>query len=413
MKKPEILAPAGNFEKLRAACAFGADAVYLAGNSFGMRAAAGNFTYDEINEAVEYAHVHGVKAYITVNTMPRTSEYPRLKEHLLKLRDAKADALIISDLGVFMLARETVPDMTLHVSTQASVVSAATCIAWHKLGASRIILARELSLEEIRQIRAEIPAELELEAFVHGSMCVAYSGRCLLSNYLTGRDANRGACAQPCRWEYTMFSRDIEEVKRKGERFEIIEDRGESYTFSSRDLCMIEYIPELVHSGLSCFKIEGRMKSAGYAATVTNAYRMALDSYISDPEGYVFDERLKEELESVCHREYCTGFFFDFNVDNSNICKEPGYIHEQATLAVAESYDDISGRCTFFQKNKFSVGEAVELLVPGKHAYKFTAEKIYGEDGNGIESTPHPMMRFSIDVPFEVPKYSILRYSQK
>ena len=257
MKKPEILAPAGNMEKLKAAIAFGADAVYLAGNCFGMRSAAGNFTDDELFEAAEYCHSHGVKMYVTVNTMPHTNEYARLEKHLKTLQKAGADALIISDLGVFMMAKEVVPDMTLHVSTQASVVSARTCTEWYKLGAKRVILARELTLAEITEIKANIPADLEIEAFVHGSMCVALSGRCLLSNYMTGRDANRGACAQPCRWEYKVYTAEIEEVKRQGEKFALIEEEGQTYTFSSRDLCMIEHIPELVKSGICSLKIEG------------------------------------------------------------------------------------------------------------------------------------------------------------
>lgn len=413
----ELLSPAGDFEKLKAAVAFGADAVYLAGNAFGMRSAAGNFTVEEIFKAVSYAHQRNVKVYVTVNTMPRTSEYERLTEYLKRLGESGADALIISDLGVFMLAREVIPDMPLHVSTQASVVSARTCTEWYRLGASRIVLARELSLDEIKQIRAEIPKELELEAFVHGSMCVAYSGRCLLSNYLTGRDANRGACAQPCRWDYNLyglrqFRGEIEEVKRKGERFELIEENGETYTFSSRDLCMIDHIPELAESGLSCLKIEGRMKSACYTATVTNAYKCAFDRYYADPEGYKPDPAWTEELESVCHRSYGTGFFFGDNVDNSNICSEPGYIREQAALGIALSYDEKSGYACFMQKNKFSVGERIELLVPGRSGEAFTVDKILDIDGNEIESVPHPKMKFWIKTPFPVSEYSIIRYAK-
>ncbi len=400
-------------EKLMAAVAFGADAVYLAGVSFGMRAAAGNFTEEELPVAAKYCHDHGVKIYVTVNTMPHTGEYPRLEKHLKMLESAGVDALIISDLGVFMLAKEIVPKMTLHVSTQASVVSARTCTEWYKLGASRIILARELTLDEIKEIRASIPPELELEAFVHGSMCVSYSGRCLLSNYLTGRDANRGACAQPCRWEYKMYVAEIEEVKRKDERLTVIEDGGETYTFSSRDMCMIEHIPALAESGLSCLKIEGRMKSACYVGAVTNAYRIALDSYFSDPTGYVYDEKLMQELESVCHRQYCTGFFFGDTVDSAKVCAEPGYIKEQAALGVCCDYDERTRRAYFTQKNKFLAGETVELLVPGKTGVTFKAERIYNEKGEQIESTPHPMMKFAIEVPFEVPKYSILRYAKE
>lgn len=413
MKKPEILAPAGNFEKLKSAVAFGADAVYLAGLSFGMRSAAGNFTAEELPLAVKYCHERGVKLYVTVNTMPHTCEYERLDTHLRMIADAGADALIISDLGVFMTAKEVVPEMTLHVSTQASVVSARTCIEWHKLGASRIILARELTLEEIKEIRAQIPPELELEAFVHGSMCVSVSGRCLLSNYITGRDANRGACAQPCRWDYRIYNAEIEEVKRGGERLTMTEMDGMTYTFSSRDLNMIGHIPELMHSGLSCLKIEGRMKSACYVGAVTNVYRLAIDRYFADPEGYTFDPAWQKELDSVCHRQYGTGFFFGETMDTANICENPGYIKEQAALGVCIGYDQAKGLAKFMQKNKFNLGEGVELLVPGRTALAFTPEYILDANGERIESTPHPMMEFFIPVPVFTPENSILRYGLK
>ncbi len=399
-------------EKLKAAIAFGADAVYLAGVSFGMRSAAGNFTEDEIFEAARYCHEKGVKIYVTVNTMPHTGEYARLENHLRTLEKAGVDALIISDLGVFMTAKEIVPSMTLHISTQASVVSARTCTEWYKLGASRIVLARELSLEEIKEIKANIPPELELEAFIHGSMCVAYSGRCLLSNYMTGRDANRGACAQPCRWEYTVRTAEIEEVKRLGEHFTLIEDEGGTYTFSSRDLCMIEHIPDLVSSGICSFKIEGRMKSSCYVGAVTNAYRMGVDAYFENPKEYTYNPKWLDELKSVSHRQYDTGFFYGEIGDNAKICDEPGYIKEQAALGVCYKYDAKTGRAFFTQKNKFSAGEAVELLVPGKTGVSFVCEKIYDENGLEIESAPHPMMKFAIDVPFQVPEFAILRYAK-
>ena len=411
--RPEILSPAGTPEKLRAAIAFGADAVYLAGNCFGMRAAAGNFTNEELIEAVEYAHKRNVKVHVTVNTMPRTKEYEYLPTYLKFLYEIGVDALIISDLGVFTMAREVIPNMVLHVSTQASVVSAETCKAWYKLGAKRVVLARELSLEEIIEIRKNIPEDLEIETFVHGSMCVSYSGRCLLSNYLTGRDANRGACAQPCRWDYKLYNGEFEEIKRKGERFVMVEEGPETFTFSSRDLCMIEHIPELVEAGIACFKIEGRMKSASYTATVTNTYKEALDLYLKDKENYKVNPEWMKELESVCHRQYCTGFFFGDYIDNSNICTEPGYIHEQAALALSISYDKETQMCEFYQKNKFSKGDKIELLLPGKRAYVMIADQIFDSKGNEIENTPHPMMKFKLKIPFEVPEYSILRYALK
>ena len=424
LKKPEVLAPAGNFEKLKASVNFGADAVYLAGNCFGMRAAAGNFSESELYEAVEYAHARGVKVYVTVNTMPRTNEYSFLKGYLEMLGKTGADAVIVSDLGVFMLAKETIPHVPIHVSTQASVVSAQTCKAWYDLGATRVILARELSLQEIVDIRKEIPEELEIEAFIHGSMCISYSGRCLLSNYITGRDANRGACTQPCRWDYKIYNSEIaemvdhkaiayeiDEVKRPGHRIPVIEEDGDTFTFSSKDLCMLQHIPELVQSGLSCLKIEGRMKSTGYAATVTNAYRIAVDRYFEDPENYTFDPALFAEVESVCHREYATGFFFGGQTIEPNICSEPGYIREQAVLAVATKGNE-DGIAEFYQKNKFSVGDRLELLSPGKVGQGFVAEKIYDAEGNPIDSTPHPEMKFALEVPYPVREGDILRFAK-
>ena len=427
LKKPEVLAPAGNFEKLKAAVNFGADAVYMAGNCFGMRAAAGNFTEAELYEAVAYAHARGVKVYITVNTMPRTAEYTFLRGYLEMLGKTGADAVIVSDIGVFMLCREVIPNVPIHVSTQASVVSAQTCKAWYDLGATRVILARELSLEEIVEIRRQIPEELEIEAFIHGSMCISYSGRCLLSNYITGRDANRGACTQPCRWEYKIYNSqtaeekqhsaieyEIDEVKRPGHRIPVIEEDGDTFTFSSKDLCMIQYIPELVKSGLSCLKIEGRMKSTGYTASVTNAYRIAVDRYFADPENYVFDPALMEEVESVCHREYATGFFFGNQTiePNANVCTEGGYIREQAVLAIATKGSEDGSLPEFYQKNKFTVGDRIELLTPGKLGQCFTAQRILDAEGQEIESTPHPEMKFALEVPFTVREGDILRFAR-
>ena len=425
LKKPEVLAPAGNFEKLKAAVTFGADAVYMAGNCFGMRAAAGNFTEAELFEAVEYAHARGVKVYITVNTMPRTAEYTFLRGYLEMLGKTGADAVIVSDLGVFMLCREVIPHVPIHVSTQASVVSAQTCKAWYDMGATRVILARELTLSEIMEIRKGIPADLEIEAFVHGSMCISYSGRCLLSNYITGRDANRGACTQPCRWEYRIYNSkdaesrehtaiqyEVDEVKRPGQRIPVIEEDGDTFTFSSKDLCMIQHIPELVKSGLSCFKIEGRMKSTGYTASVTNAYRIAVDRYFADPENYVFDPALMEEVESVCHREYATGFFFGDQTIEPNVCSEAGYIREQAVLAIATKGSEDGSLPEFYQKNKFSVGDRLELLTPGKVGQGFTAERIFDAEDQPIESTPHPEMRFKLHVPFTVKEGDVLRFAR-
>ena len=305
-KKAELLSPAGNYEKMKAAVNYGADAVYLAGKNFGMRAASTNFGKEELIAAVYYCHSHGVKLYVTVNVMPHTHEYEELREYIRFLDAIRVDAVIVSDIGVVMTVREVAPKMEIHFSSQASAVSAQACIAWHKLGASRIVLARELTLADIREIRANIPDTLELEAFVHGAMCIAYSGRCLLSNYFTGRDANHGACAQSCRWKYSPTAMDLAEANRPDIPSVAVaeqEDNGETFFMSSRDMCMLEHIPELEESGISSYKIEGRVKSAYYTAVVTNTYRLAIDSYRRDPLNYKPDPSWVSELEGVSHRE--------------------------------------------------------------------------------------------------------------
>lgn len=405
---PELLAPAGNFEKLKAAVLYGADAVYLAGSMFGMRAAADNFDTDELAQAVLYAHSRGVKVYLTVNTMPRDSEYPMLREYFGELKGCGVDALIISDLGVLSAAKELLPEIPVHISTQASTVSAAACRMWHALGAARVVLARELSLDDIRLIRDNTPPSLELEAFIHGSMCVSYSGRCLLSNCFTGRDSNRGMCAQPCRWNYT-YRAEIVEEKRPDTPFIIEEDKNGTFIMSSKDMCMIDHIPELMRSGIDSFKIEGRMKSAYYAAVVTNSYRMAIDNYAASSQSYRYDPAWLRELESVSHREYCTGYWFDRPADNSQLCSGTGYIREKAYIATALSYDNNTGTAKFIQRNKLIKGQSVELITPGKTGRAFTAEILHGEDGAEIDATPHPGMIFYLKVPFEVKPGDILR----
>lgn len=410
--RPEILSPAGNFEKLKSAVYFGADAVYLAGRSFGMRAASGNFSNEELEEAVQYCHSRGVKVYVTVNIMPRDGEYDALKRFLAYINDIGVDAAIVSDLGVASLLREAAPKVELHVSTQASVVSAAACMAWYALGASRVVLARELSLEAIKNIRKNIPEELELECFVHGSMCIAYSGRCLLSQHFTGRDANRGACAQPCRWIYgregALYT-DIAEEKRREELLPIVEDGGDTFVMSSKDMCMIEHIPELCEAGINSFKLEGRVRSAYYTAVVTNTYKMALDRYISDPAGYKNDPELMRELNSVSHREYGTGFFFDDPHSDANTVSEPGYIREKAYIATAVEGCEAGGSALFIQRNKIVSGQRAELLTPGKIGVGFDAEELCGDDGTPIESAPHPGMLFRLKCPVSVHAGDIIR----
>ena len=407
MKRPEILSPAGNFEKMRAAILYGADAVYLAGHIFGMRAAADNFSIEELAEAVEYAHARGVKVYLTLNTMPREYEYPDLRKYLSDLSHINIDAMIIADVGVMMLVKEMLPDMEIHISTQANATSAAACLAWYALGAKRVVLARELTLEEIKAIRLGIPDDLELECFVHGSMCVSYSGRCLLSNHMVGRDANRGMCAQPCRWNYTIRHYEIAEEKRPDCRMPVEEINGESFIMASRDTCTIEHIPELVEAGINSFKIEGRMKSAYYTAVVTNAYKMALDSYFSGE--YTYNPDWYRELESVSHRDYHTGYYFTDSHIDANLAPNNGYIKDKAYLAVAVSYDKDSGLAKFTQRNKMCFGGGAELLTPGCIGRELVIGELYDENMNPIESTPHPYMTFYMKVPFEIREGDILR----
>lgn len=415
-RKAELLSPAGNYEKLKAAVTYGADAVYLAGKNFGMRAASANFSPDELVAAVYYCHSHGVKLYVTVNVMPHTEEYEDLRAYIKFLADIKVDAVIVADIGVLMMVREVAPSLEIHISTQASAVSAQACCAWHKLGASRVVLARELTLEDIRKIRANIPDELELEAFVHGAMCIAYSGRCLLSNYFTGRDANHGACAQSCRWKYSPTALDLGEANRPDIPCvaSAEEENGETFFMSSRDTSMIEHIPELEESGISSYKIEGRVKSAYYTAVVTNTYRLAIDEYRRDPQGYKFDPAWNAELDGVSHREYGTGFYFTPPHENANTVTSLGYIREKAYVATAvcdSTTPDESGLydVLFIQRNKLTKGDKVELISPGRVGRSFIAEDIRDSRGISIDAAPHPSMFFRLKVPFAVRAGDIMR----
>ena len=405
-KRPEILSPAGNFEKMRAAILYGADAVYLAGSRFGMRAAADNFTVDELRCAVAYAHERGVKVYLTLNTMPREDEYPALREYLTELSDIDIDAMIIADVGVLFLVKELLPKMEIHISTQANAVSAAACLAWYRLGAKRVVLARELTLEEIKAIRAAIPDDLELECFIHGSMCISYSGRCLLSNHVIGRDANRGMCAQPCRWNYT-FRAEIAEEKRPDTVITLEEMGGETFMMASRDTCTIEHVPELIEAGINSFKIEGRMKSAYYTAVVTNTYRMAFDSYFSG--NYEYNPEWYRELESVSHRDYATGYYYSDSHTDANLASNNGYIKDKAYLAVVEAYDEKTGEATLTQRNKMCVGDEIELVTPGSVGRALTVTPLLNENRESIEATSHPYMKFYMQMPFAVKAGDIIR----
>ena len=405
----ELLSPAGNFEKLKAAILYGADAVYMAGQIFGMRAAADNFTLEEMREAVEYAHERNVKVYLTVNTMIREHDYPLLEKYFSDIKDVGLDALIIADIGVMSVAKRILPNIEIHISTQANTVSSAACEEWHRLGAKRIVLARELTLEEIKMIRKNISPEIELEAFIHGSMCVSYSGRCLLSNYLINRDANRGMCAQPCRWNYKIVEReyDLIEEKRPDIPIPVREINGETFIMSSKDMCMIEHIPELMESGINSFKIEGRMKSAYYTAVVTNAYRMAITEY--ERGNYTYNPLWLRELESVSHREYSTGYFFDRSEEEAKVCSDTGYLREKSYLATVLSYNAETGEALMIQRNKVSVNDSIELLTPAKVGEAMTVTELYSENHEAIESAPHAQMKFYMKMPHEVKEGDIIR----
>lgn len=414
---PELLSPAGNYEKMKAAILYGADAVYLAGNMFGMRSAADNFTVEELYSAAEYIHSRGKKMYLTVNTMPHGSEYPMLRDYLSKIKNCGIDAMIVADLGVLATIKQIIPDMEIHISTQASIVSPGAANAYAALGAKRLVLARELNIDEIKAIKASLPADVELEAFIHGSMCISYSGRCLLSHHLTGRDANRGACTQPCRWNYKIV-----EEKRPESPLPIEENELGTFVMSSKDMCTIEHIPKLLTCGIDSFKIEGRMKSAYYTAVVTNAYRMAFDSYLASPESYKFDPAWLRELDSVSHREFCSGYYFDDPMKEPHLCTQPGYIREKAYFATAlevggedsiptglEAVNQNGRLYHFIQRNKMKVGDAAEVISPSRIGKPFTVTELYSAEGEPLEAVPHPSMEFYTRVPFEIHEGDIIR----
>ncbi|MEG1857800.1 MAG: U32 family peptidase [Pseudoflavonifractor sp.] len=398
--KPELLCPAGDMERLKMAVAYGADAVYLAGDTFGMRSFAGNFSHDELAAAVALCHKAGVAVHVTCNTMPRNDELDRLPPYLEYLEALGVDAIIAADMGVFALAKHHAPHVKLHVSTQASVVNYRAARAWYDLGAARIVLARELSLDEVTELRAKTPSALELEAFVHGAMCVSYSGRCLLSNYMTGRDANRGACAQPCRYSYALM-----EEKRPGEYFPVYEDEKGTYIMNSRDMCMIDHIPELIAAGIDSFKIEGRAKSAYYAAIVTGAYRHAVDAA---RQGVPPDPAWRDEVEHLSHRHYSTGFYFG---QPGQFTDHSRYIRNWQVVAQVVSCDG-SGNAVLSLRNKFSVGEPLELVGPGLRPLPFLAPEMTDGDGFPLTEARNPQMIVKCKLPIPVPPLSLLRHEK-
>ena len=396
-KKPELLSPAGDMEKLKMAVAYGADAVYLAGTSFGMRSFAGNFSPEELPLAVAYAHDHGVRVHVTVNTMPRSGEVDALPAHLERLNDAGVDALILADLGAFTLAGKYAPRCERHISTQQSIANYACAQAWYDLGAKRVVLARELSMDEIREIRRRTSPELELETFCHGAMCVSYSGRCLLSNYMTGRDSNRGACAQPCRYQYALM-----EEKRPGEYFPVFEDEKGTYIMNSRDMCMIDHLDDLMDAGVDCLKIEGRAKSAYYAAIVTGAYRHVIDDVA---QGRPVDPVWRDEVEHVSHRHYSTGFFYG---PPGQYYESSRYIRDWQIVAKVRSCTP-DGRAVLTLNNKFSVGDQLELVGPGLRPRPVTVKALWDEDGQSLDQVRKPQMVFQLDLPCQAPPLSLLR----
>ena len=399
MRKLELLSPAGDMERLKMSVLYGADAVYLAGTSFGMRSFAGNFTPEELPQAVKFAHEHGVKCHVTVNTMPRNDEVAQLPEYLSQLDDAGVDALILADLGAFMLAGKYAPNCQRHISTQQSIANYECAQSWFDLGAQRVVLARECSLEEIRTIRQKVDPRLEIETFGHGAMCVSYSGRCLLSNYMTGRDSNRGACAQPCRYQYALM-----EEKRPGEYFPVYEDEKGTYILNSRDMCMIDHLKDLMDAGVDCIKIEGRAKSAYYAAIVTGAYRHCIDDAAAGRE---IDPIWRDEVEHVSHRVYSTGFYYG---QPGQYTENSRYIRQWQIVAKVESCAE-NGIAVCSLNNKFCAGDALEVVGPDLRPFSITAEGMADMDGMPLEEVRTPQMRFTLKLPKPVPPLSMIRRS--
>ena len=399
MRKLELLSPAGDMERLKMSVLYGADAVYLAGTDFGMRSFAGNFSAEELPLAVKFAHDHGVKVHVTVNTMPRNDEVIALPAYLERLNDAGVDALIVADLGAFTLAGKYAPDCERHISTQQSIANYECATAWYDLGAKRVVLARELSLSEICCIREKCPKDLEIETFGHGAMCVSYSGRCLLSNYMTGRDSNRGACAQPCRYQYALM-----EEKRPGEYFPVFEDEKGTYILNSRDMCMIDHLDDLMNAGVDCIKIEGRAKSAYYAAIVTGAYRHCIDDVFA---GKPLDPTWRDEVDHVSHRIYSTGFYYGFP---GQYTENSRYIRDWQICAIVESCDE-NGLALCSLRNKFSAGAELEVVGPDLRPFSFVAENMTDLDGVTLDEPRTPQMKFYLPLPKAVPPYTILRRS--
>ncbi len=404
MNKVELLAPAGNLEKLKMAILFGADAVYIGGQRFGLRASADNFSHEDMKEGLAFAHARNCKVYVTVNIIPHNDDLVGLPEYIEQLDQLGVDAVIVSDPGIFSIVRKVAPDMEIHISTQANNTNYMSANFWHELGAKRIVVARELSFDEIKEIAANTPPELDIEAFIHGAMCISYSGRCLLSNYMTGRDSNKGACSHPCRWKYHLV-----EEKRPGEYYPVYEDERGTYIFNSKDLCLIEYIPQLIESGIFSFKIEGRMKSSFYVATVVSAYRKAIDAYMADPENYSFNPEWLEELSKASHREYTTGFYFNKTTSQDQIYHTSSYVRDYDFVGMVLEYDKETRIAKIEQRNRMIVGDEIEVVIPKKDYFVQIICEMKNDEGENIRTAPHPQMLVYMPMDQEVEPYTILR----
>ena len=404
--RPELLIPASSLEVLKVAVMFGADAVYIGGEAFGLRANAKNFSKEDMIEGIDFAHKHGVKVFVTANILAHNSDLDGVREYMQELKEIKPDALIIADPAIFTIAKEVCPEIEIHISTQANNTNYGTFKFWHGLGAKRVVTARELSLKDIKEIRDNIPEDLEIETFIHGAMCISYSGRCLLSSFMAGRDANKGACTHPCRWKYAVM-----EESRPGEYMPVYENERGTYIFNSKDLCMIEHIPEMMESGIDSFKVEGRMKTALYVATVARTYRMAIDDYKKSPDYY--RERIpfyKSEIAKCTYRQYTTGFFFGKPDENTQIYDSNTYVKEYTYLGLIEGKNDLGYKIT--QRNKFTVGEKIEVMKPNGENIEVQVKGIYTEEGESRESAPHPKEVLYVDLGMELEEFDILRRAE-
>ena len=406
MKRPEVLSPAGDLEKLKTAVTYGADAVYMSGKKFGLRTFSGNFDHDDMKEGIAFAHSNNVKCYVTMNILALEDDLALVNDEIdFVAHEAKADAVLVSDPGIFTRVRDVAPDLEIHISTQASVTNSEACNFWYRQGAKRIVPAREVSIAQIREIRKHIPEDLELECFIHGAMCMSYSGRCLLSNYFTGRRSNGGACAQPCRWGYT-----ISEEKRPDEPLPIEQDEHGTYILSSKDICMIDHVPDMIEAGIDSFKIEGRIKGAYYAACATKVYREAVDLYMKDPEGYKTDPRWTDLLEKVVHRDYGTGFFYDAPSDNAQMSYDRTYNKPAFVVGVVKSYDPSTDTYIVSQRNKLYRGDVLNIMRPEGYEEPVKAAGLFDMDMNPIDSMPHPQTDFRMrtDRKVDLPPMSFL-----